>query len=53
MLILAVLFLGPLVAPLFQATQLPLLADSGGRIDSLVLIDGFRWLPSATLPGTG
>src|SRR5689334_15035249 len=29
MLVLAVLFFGPLIAPLFQATQLPLLADSG------------------------
>jgi hypothetical protein len=27
--ILAVLFFGPLIAPLFQATQLPLVADSG------------------------
>jgi hypothetical protein len=27
--ILVVLFFGPLIAPLFQATQLPLLADSG------------------------
>lgn len=34
--ILAVLFLGPLVAPLFQATQLPLVADSGALARDLL-----------------
>ena len=35
-LILAVLFFGPLIAPLFQATQLPLLADSGALAHDLL-----------------
>ena len=33
---LAVLFLGPLVAPLFQATQLPFVADSGALARDLL-----------------
>jgi hypothetical protein len=35
-LILAVLFLGPLIAPLFQATYLPLVADSGALARDLL-----------------
>jgi hypothetical protein len=35
-LILAVLFLGPLIAPLFQATRLPLIADSGALARDLL-----------------
>jgi hypothetical protein len=34
--ILAVLFFGPLIAPLFQATQLPLVADSGALARDLL-----------------
>src|SRR6187399_524699 len=34
--ILAVLFLGPLIAPLFQATHLPLVADSGALARDLL-----------------
>ena len=34
--ILALLFFGPLIAPLFQATQLPLLADSGALARDLL-----------------
>ena len=34
--ILAVLFFGPLIAPLFQATRLPLLADSGALARDLL-----------------
>jgi hypothetical protein len=34
--LLAVLFLGPLIAPLFQATGLPLLADSGAQAHDLL-----------------
>ena len=35
--ILVVLFFGPLIAPLFQATQLPLVADSGALARDLLL----------------
>jgi hypothetical protein len=34
--LLAVLFLGPLIAPLFQATRLPLVADSGALARDLL-----------------
>ena len=34
--LLAVLFLGPLIAPLFQATRLPLAADSGALARDLL-----------------
>ncbi|MEO7911877.1 MAG: DUF2085 domain-containing protein, partial [Roseiflexaceae bacterium] len=34
--ILVVLFFGPLIAPLFQATQLPLVADSGALARDLL-----------------
>ncbi len=34
--LLAILFLGPLIAPLFQATRLPLLADSGALARDLL-----------------
>ena len=36
--ILVVLFFGPLIAPLFQATQMPLVADSGALARKLLLL---------------